>query len=87
MLDLAAEKKVIEKSGAWYAYEGERLGQGRENAKQFLKSNPALLKKVEDQLREMLGLRKPAATVDEKVNGQPAEKERGAEKEKVSERK
>ena len=42
LLDLAVEKRIIEKSGAWFAYGGERLGQGRENAKQFLKDNPGL---------------------------------------------
>ena len=40
LLDLAVEKRIVEKSGAWFAYGGERLGQGRENAKQFLKDNP-----------------------------------------------
>jgi recombination protein RecA len=39
LLDLAVEKRIVEKSGAWFAYGGERLGQGRENAKQFLKEN------------------------------------------------
>ena len=65
LLDLAVEHKVIEKSGAWFAYGGERLGQGRENAKQFLKDNPDICKTIEDRVRRELGLvRDPdAATV------------------------
>src|SRR5438445_780375 len=44
LLDLAVDKRIVEKSGAWFAYAGERLGQGRENAKQFLKDNPEVYK-------------------------------------------
>src|SRR5918996_1461807 len=56
LLDLAVEKRIIEKSGAWFAYAGERLGQGRENAKQFLKENPDVRQAVEDRVRKELGL-------------------------------
>jgi recombination protein RecA len=56
LLDLAVEKRIIEKSGAWFAFSGERLGQGRENAKQFLKDNPAVRQTVEDRLRKELGM-------------------------------
>jgi recombination protein RecA len=56
LLDLAVEKRIIEKSGAWFAYAGERLGQGRENVKQFLKDNPDTAKAIEDRLRKELGL-------------------------------
>ena len=56
LLDLAVEKRIIEKSGAWFAYSGERLGQGRENAKQFLRDNPQIRQTVEDRLRRELGL-------------------------------
>src|SRR6201988_793313 len=56
LLDLAVDKRIIEKSGAWFAYGGERLGQGRENAKQFLKDNPDIYKTIEDRLRQELGL-------------------------------
>src|SRR5204863_310511 len=56
LLDLAVEKRVIEKSGAWFAYGGERLGQGRENAKQFLKENPDIARTIEDRVRRELGL-------------------------------
>ncbi len=56
LLDLAVEKKIIEKSGAWFAYSGERLGQGRENAKQFMRDNPQIRQAIEDRLRRELGL-------------------------------
>src|ERR1700736_1314122 len=60
LLDLAVEKRIIEKSGAWFAYGGERLGQGRENAKQFLKDNPVIFKTVEDRVRRELGMTRDA---------------------------
>ncbi len=56
LLDLAVEKRIIEKSGAWFAYAGERLGQGRENAKQFLKGNPDIRQIIEDRVRKELGM-------------------------------
>lgn len=52
VIDIGAELDIINKSGAWYSYDGERLGQGRENAKQFLKDNPELLKKIANKIRE-----------------------------------
>jgi recombination protein RecA len=56
LLDLAVEKRIVEKSGAWFAYNGDRLGQGRENAKQFLKDNPEIRQTIEDRIRRDLGL-------------------------------
>jgi len=56
LLDLAVEKNIVEKSGAWFSYQGERLGQGRENARQFLKDNPDYRGRVEFGLREIMGL-------------------------------
>jgi recombination protein RecA len=56
LLDLAVDKRIIEKSGAWFAYGGERLGQGRENAKQFLKDNPDTCKAIEERVRRELGM-------------------------------
>ena len=56
LLDLAVEHKVIEKSGAWFAYGGERLGQGRENVKQFLKEHPDMTRVIEERVRKELGL-------------------------------
>jgi recombination protein RecA len=56
LLDLAVERKIVEKSGTWFAFSGERLGQGRENVKQFLKDNPVIFKSIEDRVRAELGL-------------------------------
>jgi recombination protein RecA len=61
LLDLAVERKIVEKSGTWFAFSGERLGQGRENVKQFLKDNPAIFKTIEDRVRTELGLGVPEA--------------------------
>jgi recombination protein RecA len=60
LLDLAVDKRIIEKSGAWFAYAGERLGQGRENAKQFLKENPDIQKTIEERVRRELGMMREA---------------------------
>jgi recombination protein RecA len=60
LLDLAVDRKIVEKSGTWFAFGGERLGQGRENVKQFLKENPAIFKALEDRVRRELGLAREA---------------------------
>jgi recombination protein RecA len=56
LLDLAVVQRAVEKSGAWFSYKGERLGQGRENAKQALKDNPEVLRKIERDVKVKLGL-------------------------------
>ena len=56
LLDLAVDRKIVEKSGTWFAFGGERLGQGRENVKQFLKDNPVIFKNIEDRVRRELGM-------------------------------
>lgn len=61
ILDLAAEIGVINKSGAWYAYEGNKIGQGRENAKQYLKENEAICAEVSHKVREHYGMDKAEA--------------------------
>ncbi len=58
VLDLAADHEIIEKSGAWYSYKGERIGQGRENTKKFLVENPDILNQVENEVREKFNLKK-----------------------------
>jgi recombination protein RecA len=60
LLDLAVDKKIVEKSGTWFAFSGERLGQGRENVKQFLRDNPVVSKTIEDRVRKELGLARDA---------------------------
>jgi recombination protein RecA len=67
LVDQAVERKLIEKSGAWFSYKGERLGQGRENAKLFIREHPDVAETLTLKLREILGLVKPAAAAVEKA--------------------
>jgi recombination protein RecA len=57
ILDLGSDNKVVEKSGSWYSYNGERIGQGKDNARQFLKERPALAREIENKVRVALGVR------------------------------
>ena len=59
LLDLAVDRKIVERSGTWFSYSGDRLGQGRENAKNFLRSNPDTAQAIEDKVRAELGLAAP----------------------------
>ena len=61
ILDLAAEKNIVEKSGTWYSYQGQRIGQGRENSKQFLKENPKILEQMEAEILENFRAARAAA--------------------------
>src|SRR4051812_27874882 len=65
VLDIAAEANIIEKSGAWYSYKGQKIGQGRENAKMFLKDNPAMMAEVEELVKGVLGINAPVAVVEQ----------------------
>jgi recombination protein RecA len=60
LLDLAVDRKIVDKSGTWFAFNGDRLGQGRENVKQFLKDNPAVFKALEEKVRRELGMAREA---------------------------
>ena len=66
ILDLAASCDVVAKSGAWYAYEGNKIGQGRENAKQYLKDNPAVCDEIAEKVREHYGLKADVSATAEK---------------------
>jgi len=70
LLDLAVTHRAVEKSGAWFSYKGERLGQGRENAKQTLKDNSEMLKKIEKEVKIKLGM--PVREEPEPVNAKAA---------------
>jgi recombination protein RecA len=56
IVDIGSEMDILQKSGSWYSYNDERVGQGRENAKQFLRENPDIRQKIEMQIRESYGL-------------------------------
>ena len=89
ILDLAAGCSIINKSGAWYAYESSKIGQGRENAKQYLKDNPEICVEVENRVREHYGLNggtKEAEPEDKKeaAGRKPAEKKSTTEKKETA---
>ncbi len=58
LVDIGAESNIIDKSGAWYSYNGQKIGQGRENAKMFLKDNPAMMAEIEEKVKGVLGITK-----------------------------
>lgn len=64
ILDVASDLNIVNKSGAWYAYNGEKIGQGRENAKAYLRENPAVFKEIEDTVRERCCLESAAPLED-----------------------
>nr|WP_157615973.1 recombinase RecA [Rhizobacter sp. Root404] len=68
VIDMGVEQKVLEKSGSWYAYNGEKIGQGKDNAREFLRENPALAFEIENKVREAAGIRllADAGLADEK---------------------
>ncbi len=70
LVDLGAKADIIEKSGAWYAYKGEKIGQGKENAKLYLEKNPKIAEEVEKAVREK------AASIKKNMEGNPSAKEK-----------
>jgi recombination protein RecA len=79
LIDLGVAQNIVEKSGSWYSYKGDRIGQGRENARQFLKDNPDIRASIDHELRVALGLTKPETAAAEApapappaVNAKPA---------------
>ena len=83
LIDMGVEHELVEKSGAWYSYDGERIGQGRENSRVYLRENPALAAKLETQLREALDI--PVRGINGAVDAETAETAETAEKEKTIE--
>jgi recombination protein RecA len=78
LLDVGVDNGIIRKSGAWFTYEGDQLGQGRENARNFLRDNPELAKEIEDKVKAQLGivpivLEEGAEPVEREVNSVPKE--------------
>src|SRR6059058_1290385 len=66
IIDMGVEAKVLEKSGAWYAYQGEKIGQGKDNAREFLRENPELAREIENKVRANLDIALlPAAAAEE----------------------
>ena len=71
LVDIAAEHNIIEKLGAWYSYNGERIGQGRENARELLRANPSLATEIEVKVREKLAAHRPPPVVAPESAGAP----------------
>lgn len=69
IIDLATNSDIIEKSGSWYAYKGNKIGQGKENVKEYLKQNPKVAEEIESVLRKKLGIDKDKKTISEKEKG------------------
>ena len=72
LVDLGAKAGVVEKAGAWYAYKGEKIGQGRENAKIYLEENPNIAAEIEMSIREKAGF------IAKKIEGNPLDPEKAA---------
>ena len=70
IIDMGVEAKVLEKSGSWYAYNGEKIGQGKDNSREFLRENPALAVEIENKVREAMGIR--LLPVGEAAEAKPA---------------
>jgi recombination protein RecA len=64
IIDLGVEHKIVDKSGAWYAYSGDKIGQGKDNSREFLKANPELAAEIEAKVREAVGVRGAAEVVE-----------------------
>jgi recombination protein RecA len=79
LLDLAVEHKIVDKSGAWFSFQGERLGQGRENVKNLIKSDSEIAGRIEVGVRKALGLNGEDA--GEAESGTPAPSGRSSKKE------
>ena len=71
IIDIGVEKDIVQKSGSWYAYEDERLGQGRENAKQFLKENPEISDEIAQKIRVASGIAADEYDVPEESEENP----------------
>ncbi|MGA0861360.1 MAG: DNA recombination/repair protein RecA, partial [Pelagibacteraceae bacterium] len=81
LVDLGVKAGIVEKSGAWFAYKGEKIGQGRENAKIYLEQNPNVAEEIEKVIREK------ATAISAALEGNPTPKEKIKEKEKSVEEK
>lgn len=82
ILDLGSDAKIVDKAGAWYSYNGERIGQGKDNARNYLRERPELAREIENKVRAALNVPELPPAADQKVNAkkEPAEKKEPVEK-------
>jgi recombination protein RecA len=73
IIDMGVEADIVEKSGAWYSYGGERIGQGKDNAREFLKENPEMAKEIEAKIREKLGVKNAGSLISETLDDEEME--------------
>ena len=73
LVDIGSDKDIIDKAGSWYSYNGERIGQGRENAKQFLLDNPKIKEEINLKVREVLNINATVVDVEEEDEDEPAD--------------
>ncbi|MEK9896303.1 MAG: recombinase RecA, partial [Burkholderiaceae bacterium] len=65
IIDLGVNYNIVDKSGAWYAYNGEKIGQGRDNTREFLRENPELAREIENKIRQAVGVAAHPAPTDD----------------------
>ncbi|MCI8410539.1 MAG: recombinase RecA [Lachnospiraceae bacterium] len=82
VLDLAANEGIVAKSGSWYAYEGEKIGQGRENAKKYLKENPAIFEAIEEKVRAKFAPEEKEETEEDKIDTKNVKKDKEEDEKK-----
>ncbi|MBW7862068.1 MAG: DNA recombination/repair protein RecA, partial [Rhodocyclaceae bacterium] len=69
IIDLGVQHKIVEKSGSWYAYNGDKIGQGKDNVREFLRQNPALAREIENRIRSAVGLKEMQALGEAATSG------------------
>ena len=84
ILDLAVKENIVDKSGAWYSYQGNKIGQGRENAKQYLRDNPEICNEVEHKVRNHFGLEKGTEETETAPASVSTEKKKASKTEKAN---
>jgi hypothetical protein len=83
LLDVGVDVGLVKKSGAWFTYDGDQLGQGRENARNFLRDNPELAREIEEKVKAQLGIGLPPAPVPEPDESQPQAKDQDQDRDKL----
>jgi len=73
IIDMGVEAEIVEKSGAWYSYNGDRIGQGKDNVREFLKENPEIAKEIEAKIRQKLGVKSGGTLISETLDDEEIE--------------
>ena len=73
IIDMGVEADLVEKAGSWYSYNGDRIGQGKDNVREFLKENPAIAQDIEAKIRAKLGVKAGTAVVSDVISEEEVE--------------